>query len=85
MVLVKKEDYKECREKDAMDTYYNGPTILDLIETGDYYFICDIGKHCEAGQKFHITVVKKKGSSGNPFPFQLNNRALAAPITSNKY
>ncbi|XP_030956093.1 umecyanin-like isoform X2 [Quercus lobata] len=82
VVLVKKEDYKECREKDAIDTYYNGPTILDLTKTGHYYFICDIGKHCEAGQKFHITVVKRKGSSGNPFPFQVNNPALAAPITS---
>ena len=51
--------------------YYEGPTILNLTQTGDYYFYSGVGKHCEAGQKLHITVGNKEGSSGDTHPFKL--------------
>ena len=71
MVTVNKEDFEACTQKNVIDMYYKGPTTLDLTETGDNYYYCGIGKHCEVGQKLHITVVKGEGSSGNLFPFQL--------------
>jgi hypothetical protein len=79
VVLVKKEDFEACTQRDVIDIYFNGPTIVDLTETGDYYYYSGIGKHCEAGQKFHINVVKGEGSSGVPFPFKVSH---AAPIPS---
>ncbi len=79
MVTVNKEDFEACTQKNVIDMYYKGPTTLDLTETGDYYYYCGIGKHCEVGQKLHITVVKGEGSSGNLFPFQLFPTDVTTP------
>lgn len=67
MVVVNKEDFEVCGQKNVINMYYNGPTILNLTATGNYYYYCGIGKHCEVGQKLHIKVVKGEGSSGTPF------------------
>uniref|UniRef100_A0A2N9FXV0 Phytocyanin domain-containing protein n=1 Tax=Fagus sylvatica TaxID=28930 RepID=A0A2N9FXV0_FAGSY len=79
VVTVNKEDFEACTQKNVIDMYYKGPTTLDLTETGDYYYYCGIGKHCEVGQKLHITVVKGEGSSGNLFPFQLFPTDVTTP------
>ncbi|KAB1202805.1 Umecyanin [Morella rubra] len=67
VVVVNKEDFEVCGQKNVINMYYNGPTILNLTATGNYYYYCGIGKHCEVGQKLHIKVVKGEGSSGTPF------------------
>lgn len=41
-----------------------GPTTFNLTTAGDYYFITSFGKHCEYGQKLHVTVDNAEGSSG---------------------
>ncbi|XP_050261744.1 umecyanin-like [Quercus robur] len=76
VVQIDKKDFEDCTQKNVIDMYYLGPTILDLNDTGDFYYYCGIGKHCEVGQKLHIKVVKGEGSSGSPFAFQI------APIHS---
>ncbi|PON44313.1 Phytocyanin domain containing protein [Parasponia andersonii] len=71
VIWVSKEDYETCTQNNVIQMYYEGPTILNLTQTGDYYFYNGVGKHCEAGQKLHINVGNKEGCSGNPHPFTL--------------
>ncbi|CAK9324811.1 unnamed protein product [Citrullus colocynthis] len=72
LVAVKKADYDTCGEEEVIHMYFLGPTILNLTEAGDYYYFDGIGKHCEAGQKLHIQVGSKEGTSGSdPMPFNL--------------
>ncbi|XP_022931314.1 stellacyanin-like [Cucurbita moschata] len=72
IVAVKKADYEVCGEENVINMYYLGPTILNLTEAGDYYYFDGIGKHCEAGQKLHVQVGLKEGTSGaDPLPFNL--------------
>jgi hypothetical protein len=79
VVVVKKEEFEACGQKDVINMYYKGPTILKLREIGDYYYYCGVGKHCEAGQKLHIKIVAGEGSSGSAFPFKLVSKEAAAP------
>ncbi|XP_023518646.1 umecyanin-like [Cucurbita pepo subsp. pepo] len=74
LLAVKKADYETCGqgEEDVINMYYLGPTILNITQPGDYYYYDGIGKHCEAGQKLHIQVGSKEGTSGSdPLPFNL--------------
>lgn len=75
LVLVNKEDFEACTQKHVITTINNGPAILYLPKNGDYYYCSGVRKHCEAGQKLHITVVQGKGSSGDPFPFKVTPSA----------
>lgn len=80
--MVPKEDFDACGQKHVINMYYNGPTIVNLTETGEYFYYSGVGKHCEAGQKLHIKVVNKQGSSGDSSPFKvvhLNSKTAAAP------
>ncbi|XP_022720936.1 umecyanin-like [Durio zibethinus] len=43
----------------------NGPANVTLNSTGEHYYICTIGQHCQLGQRLAITV---SGASGSPFP-----------------
>ncbi|KAL5539377.1 hypothetical protein UlMin_044420 [Ulmus minor] len=78
VMRVSKEDFPKCSQNHVITMYYEGPTILILKELGDYYFYSGVGKHCEAGQKLHITVTNKSGSSGKLLPFELFNSTDAA-------
>ncbi|XP_038878156.1 stellacyanin-like [Benincasa hispida] len=72
LLAVKKADYDTCGEEAVIHMYFLGPTVLNLTEPGDYYYFDGIGKHCEAGQKLHIQVGSKEGTSGSdPMPFNL--------------
>ncbi|KAI4338707.1 hypothetical protein MLD38_023732 [Melastoma candidum] len=66
---VSGKDYETCNTVSPIEMHYEAPLILNLTKTGDYYYLSSIGKHCEFGQKLHITVVNAKGSSGKEFPF----------------
>ncbi|XP_024026953.1 stellacyanin [Morus notabilis] len=70
VVMVSKEDFEACTQDKVFNMYYEGPTILNLTQVGDYYFYSGVGKHCEAGQKLHITVGDKEGFSGDHLPFK---------------
>ncbi|KAL1355744.1 hypothetical protein AAHE18_05G134400 [Arachis hypogaea] len=56
VVQVEKDDYDHCSMKKTLAQYFMGNTTLTLNHCGDYYFICSVGKHCEATQKLKITV-----------------------------
>jgi len=68
VVVVDKDDFDVCGQKKVINMYYNGPTIVNLTETGECFYYSGVGKHCEAGQKLHIKVVNEQGSSGKSSP-----------------
>lgn len=80
VVVVNKEDFDACTQKNVIYMYFNGPTTVSLTKPGDYYYYSGVGKHCEFGQKLHINVVEgKQGSSGKPLPFKINMATKTKP------
>ncbi|XP_015896396.2 umecyanin [Ziziphus jujuba] len=71
VVIVDKDDFEHCTQNHVISMFFDGPVIVNLTRTGDYYFYNGLGKHCEAGHKLHIKVENKEGSSGEEFPFKL--------------
>ncbi|XP_028804799.1 early nodulin-55-2-like [Neltuma alba] len=51
VVEVNKEDYEKCTSLNTLFTYFQGDAVIKLDKPGDYYFFCNVGKHCEAGTK----------------------------------
>lgn len=82
IIQVNKKDFDACGQKEVVDMFYSGPTILDLPKTGDYYYYCGVGTHCEAGQKLAITVVDSEGSAGTPFHGSTNSTVLGVSNNS---
>ncbi|KAM1209078.1 hypothetical protein ACFX2I_014758 [Malus domestica] len=87
VVVINKDDFDKCTQKNVIYMYYYGPTILTLTAPGDHYYYSGVGKHCEFGQKLHIKVVNKPGSSGKISPFKLVSKVkettagAPAPVT----
>ncbi|KAK6915045.1 Phytocyanin domain, partial [Dillenia turbinata] len=54
---VKKESYDACTSTNAIgSTITTGPANVTLNSSGDHYYICTFGSHCQSGQKLFITV-----------------------------
>ncbi|KAF8013336.1 hypothetical protein BT93_I1239 [Corymbia citriodora subsp. variegata] len=70
LLVINKEAYETCDMRSPIESYYMGPTIIKLKHVGDYYFVASSGRHCEFGQRLHITVKKAPGSSGAKFPIK---------------
>ncbi|KAK3434258.1 hypothetical protein EUGRSUZ_D01774, partial [Eucalyptus grandis] len=64
LLAVQKKGYETCDMRNPIHVYYMGPTILNLTAVGDYYYVSSSGRHCEFGQRLHITVKNAPGSSG---------------------
>lgn len=85
VVEVKKDDYDACTQKHVIDKHNNGPTILELSRSGDNYFICGIGSHCEGGQKLSISVINgdhETSDGGGVFGFIGDKSTSADSIRS---
>jgi Plastocyanin-like domain len=57
---VTKEDFDKCDDRQVINRWIIGPSIINLTEPGMHYYYDSIGLHCEAGQKLSINV--KEGS-----------------------
>ncbi|XP_042063404.1 stellacyanin-like [Salvia splendens] len=67
VVQVPKASYDDCSDDNAIGNIITtGPANITLDMAGERYYICSIGRHCEAGQKLNITVVSS--STGGPTP-----------------
>ncbi|KAL2902700.1 Umecyanin, partial [Bienertia sinuspersici] len=72
-----KEDYDKCGDDNVINMYFKGPTVIQLNNTGDYYFYSNVGTHCELGQKLHVHVGPGRGYSGRGVRFlELFRRVL---------
>ncbi|CAL5356246.1 unnamed protein product [Camellia sinensis] len=64
VVEVGKDDFDECKQENLIYTYSSGPLIVNFTMPGDHYYYSGVGIQCELGQKLHVPVVSRKGSSG---------------------
>ncbi|XP_047312483.1 umecyanin-like [Impatiens glandulifera] len=63
VLQVPKASYDACTSDNPIGGMITtGPANITLTTGGDAYFICTIGRHCQAGQKMAISV------SGTPVP-----------------
>ncbi|KAK4748611.1 hypothetical protein SAY87_015197 [Trapa incisa] len=56
VVVVDKAGFDGCTSNATPEAENNGATTYTLAKAGDYYFINTHGKHCEYGQKLHVSV-----------------------------
>ncbi|KAJ8756184.1 hypothetical protein K2173_024731 [Erythroxylum novogranatense] len=90
---VQKTSFDACTSTNTIgDAKMTGPTNITLTSSGEHYYICTIGRHCQFGQKLAITV--SSGTSGGippsttpappttPSPFSGINPADCAPNPS---
>ncbi|KAJ8755919.1 hypothetical protein K2173_024464 [Erythroxylum novogranatense] len=57
VLQVQKTSFDGCTSTNAIgQVITNGPTNVTLSSSGEHYFICTIGSHCQSGQKLAITV-----------------------------
>ncbi|XP_073269109.1 blue copper protein-like isoform X2 [Primulina huaijiensis] len=75
LVQVTRASYDACDDDNEIGSIITTrPANVTLITTGDHYYICTFGRHCEAGQKLAITV-------GSSTPGIANPPTTAPPIT----
>ncbi|KAG5030021.1 hypothetical protein JHK87_013535 [Glycine soja] len=56
VVQVDKNDYDHCTTRNILHTYFRGNSSATLEKPGDYFYFSSVGKHCDFGQKLHVTV-----------------------------
>ncbi|XP_009365429.2 umecyanin [Pyrus x bretschneideri] len=54
---VPKASFDSCSSENPIGTAITtGPANITLTSSGDHYYICTYGRHCQSGQKLAITV-----------------------------
>ncbi|XVF87606.1 hypothetical protein PTKIN_Ptkin18bG0133600 [Pterospermum kingtungense] len=82
---VNVEDFKLCNSDTPLAVYRMGTDAVQLESLGEYYFICGFPGHCQAGQKFHITVNSSAAASPPILPLNNNNNNVpASPSIASK-
>ncbi|KDP29128.1 hypothetical protein JCGZ_16517 [Jatropha curcas] len=56
VLRVNKESFESCNALSPLSTNESGEDIVNLMEPGEYYFICGKPGHCQDGQKLSIRV-----------------------------
>ncbi|KAA8540494.1 hypothetical protein F0562_024587 [Nyssa sinensis] len=61
---VTKDSYDACNSTNPIgNAITTGPANITLTSAGDHYYICTVGRHCQAGQKLHVTVSGTPGAT----------------------
>nr|GEX00104.1 hypothetical protein [Tanacetum cinerariifolium] len=60
VVQVKREAFLACDASDPIISYTDGPAYMDIPIPDQYYIICSISDHCQAGQRFVANVPAPK-------------------------
>ncbi|PIN07269.1 hypothetical protein CDL12_20163 [Handroanthus impetiginosus] len=78
VIRVPQASYDACTQDNAIGSIITvGPANITLDSTGNHYYICTFGRHCQSGQKLSITV----GSSNTPGAPQANPAPPTTPTT----
>ncbi|KAH7546884.1 hypothetical protein FEM48_Zijuj01G0248200 [Ziziphus jujuba var. spinosa] len=57
VLQVPKGSYDKCSSDNPIgQTITTGPTNITIDSSGNLFFICTVGDHCQGGQKLSITV-----------------------------
>ncbi|KAL4562937.1 hypothetical protein LXL04_026968 [Taraxacum kok-saghyz] len=57
--VVSKSDYDNCVTSNAINSYSDGTTTINLAQPGPMYFACPSFGHCSSGMKLAINVVSQ--------------------------
>ncbi|GLT50210.1 hypothetical protein SLA2020_237120 [Shorea laevis] len=69
VLQVPKASFDACSSSNPIGDILNtGPANITLDSTGEHYYICTIGQHCQRGQKLAITVSTSSSDSPTPAP-----------------
>ncbi|CAI9753630.1 unnamed protein product [Fraxinus pennsylvanica] len=64
LLQVPKSSYDACSDDNAIgNAITTGPANVTLDSSGEHYYICTFGSHCQVGQKLAITVSSTPGSN----------------------
>ncbi|KAL9405572.1 hypothetical protein Peur_002544 [Populus x canadensis] len=67
VLRVQKESFDACTSSNSIgDVISTGPVNITLDSTGEHYYICTIGRHCQFGQKLAITVSSRTTGASPP-------------------
>ncbi|KAG6792409.1 hypothetical protein D5086_001746 [Populus alba] len=67
VLRVQKESFDACTSSYSIgDVISTGPVNITLDSTGEHYYICTIGGHCQSGQKLAITVSSRTTGASPP-------------------
>ncbi|TYH16674.1 hypothetical protein ES288_A05G134500v1 [Gossypium darwinii] len=81
VLQVPKASFDECSDDNPIgNMLINGPANVTLNSTGEQYYICTIGRHCELGQRLAITV---SAPSSSPLPAPSPTTPTTPSPTSN--
>ncbi|KAL5547813.1 hypothetical protein UlMin_003044 [Ulmus minor] len=73
---VTKTEYENCTK---ISTVSGSPLTINITSTGNQYFICTVGNHCQRGQKLAINVSNSNSStSGSASPSSASSMATGA-------
>ncbi|KAG8494753.1 hypothetical protein CXB51_012565 [Gossypium anomalum] len=83
VLQVPKASFDECSDDNPIrNMLINGPANVTLNSTGEQYYICTIGRHCELGQRLAITV---SATSSSPLPAPSPTTPTTPSPTSNDF
>ncbi|KAJ4718399.1 cucumber peeling cupredoxin-like [Melia azedarach] len=69
VLQVPKASYDGCSSSNPIGNLItDGPANITLNSTGEHYFICTFGRHCQVGQKLAITVSAASPPGSSPSP-----------------
>ncbi|MBA0866704.1 hypothetical protein Goshw_023555 [Gossypium schwendimanii] len=81
VLQVPRASFDECSDDNPIgNMLINGPANVTLNSTGEQYYICTIGRHCELGQRLAITV---SATSSSPLPAPSPTTPTTPSPTSN--
>ncbi|KAL5539175.1 hypothetical protein UlMin_044789 [Ulmus minor] len=73
---VSETEYENCTK---IPTEFGKPLTINITSTGNQYFICTVGNHCQSGQKLAINVANSNSSTpGSASPSSASSMATGA-------
>ncbi|KAI9110268.1 hypothetical protein K1719_018710 [Acacia pycnantha] len=84
VVEVPKESYDSCSESNKIgNKIVIGPYNHTLNTTGNHYFICSIGQHCNRGQKLTVNVISGSSTAPSNAPSPSSSSSPSPSSSSN--
>ncbi|KAI6679340.1 hypothetical protein NL676_033221 [Syzygium grande] len=65
---VTKAAFDSCDPTSPISLQTDGPASIALNQSGEHFFICTIGQHCNRGQKLAINVTSSSATTPSPSP-----------------
>ncbi|KAK6912218.1 Phytocyanin domain [Dillenia turbinata] len=83
---VTKESYEGCKSTNNISSLITtGPANVNLSSTGEHYYICTVGRHCQNSQKLSLNVSASSTSSPSPSSGPTSQTTPPPPSSSGSF